>query len=82
MQLPTVPASSVLYMTDNSVCSKAEKAYTPAIVRNTPVTPSGMVYVIKVGSVYVVDDTAQTSGEFILTMTLSNNYKVLAKYAR
>lgn len=80
-QLPTVSASQVSYVTDNSVCAKAEKPYTAAVgVQNPPVAPSLQVYVFKVGSVYVIWDPVQTVGEFTNAMTLSNSFKVLAKY--
>lgn len=81
-QLPAVSASQVIYVTDDAVCAQAEKAYTAALgVQNPPVTPSLQVYVFKVGHVYVVWDPVQTIGHYATGMTLSNSFKVLAKYS-
>lgn len=80
-QLPAVAASQVSYVTDDAICAKAEKPYTAAVPAKTPpVTPSLQVYVFKVGNVYVIWDPVQTVGEFTNAMTLSNNFKVIAKY--
>ena len=78
--LPAVASSQVSYVLDNSVCSKAEKAYTPAVVGGSA-TPSLQVYVFKVGNVYQIWDPVQRAGEFTIAMTLSGSYKVLAKYS-
>lgn len=45
-----------------------------------PGSPSGRVYVFKIGNYYVVSDTARRTGELDLLMTLSKSYKVLAQY--
>ena len=79
-KLPITAPSSVSYVTDNSVCSKAEAAYTAAVDGTPPATPSQMVRVFKVGNVFVVHDTAQRAGDWYVAMTLSKSYKVLAKY--
>jgi hypothetical protein len=77
--LPAVAPSQVSYITDNSVCAKAEKAYTSAI---TPAgaTPSLQVYVFRVGNVYQIWDPVQRAGEFTIAMTLNNSYKLVSKY--
>lgn len=80
MKLPTTPAASVTYVTDNTVCSRAEASYSAAA--STVGTRSGWVRVIKVGNYYVVADTGRRAGEFTVTMTLSKSYRVLAQYTR
>ena len=81
MQIPQTPAGQVQFVTDTRVCTKARDAYTSAIRRTDGVQPSGRVYVIKVGDVYVVHDPVQMTGEFQIQMTLSRTYKILAKYS-
>jgi hypothetical protein len=81
MQLPQVAATQVVFVTDTRVCSRARDAYTAAIRRTDGVQPSGRVYVLKVGTVYVVNDPVQLAGEFQIRMTLSSDYKILAKYS-
>ena len=77
-QLPAVAASQVTYVTDDSICAKAEVAYTAGLA-GIGLTPSLRVHVIRVGDVYVVWDPAQRMGEFGIFMTLSSDYKVLSK---
>lgn len=79
-KIPKTQPSSVSYVTDNGVCNSAEAAYTAAAALEPPATPSGMVRVFKLGNVFVVQDTAQQTGEYIVTMTLSKSFKVLARY--
>lgn len=79
MKLPIVLAAAVSYVTDNSICAKAEAAYSAA-ADSGPGSPSGRVYVFKIGDYYVVSDTARRTGEFDRRMTLSNSFKVLAQY--
>jgi len=81
MKIPQTPAGQVQFVTDTRICSKARDAYTAAIKRTDGVQPSGRVYVIQVGDVYVVHDPVQLTGEFQIQMTLSRNYKILAKYS-
>jgi hypothetical protein len=69
------------FVTDTRLCTKARDAYTAAIKRTDGVPPSGRVYVIELGGVYVVHDPVQVTGEFQIQMTLSRNYRVLAKYS-
>ena len=78
--LPAVDSSQVTHVTDNSICAKAEKAYTAALTTGS-VPSSLQVYVFKVGNVYQVWDPSQRHGEFTTTMTLSGSYKVLSKYS-
>ena len=79
--LPSVAASQVSYVTDNATCNSAEAAYTAGVSPVAPgVTPWGKVRVWKVGTTYVVHDTAQTRGDRYVAMTLSKQFKVVAKY--
>jgi hypothetical protein len=80
MKLPQVSASQITYVTEKNVCSKAVSPYNAnsIITRNgVPVTPSGQLYVVKVGTVYVARDPAKTVGEFVLNVTLDSKFKVL-----
>jgi hypothetical protein len=77
--LPAVAPTQVTYVTDNSVCSKAEKTYTSAITGAAAV-PSLQVYVFKVGNAYQVWDPVQRAGEFTIAMTLNNSFTFVAKY--
>jgi hypothetical protein len=76
---PSVTARSVTYVTDDSVCSSAEAVYTPAAGLNPPPTPSGQVYVYKIGFVYFIFDRAQSVGEWTVAMTLDRKFNVLVK---
>lgn len=79
--LPSVAASQVSYVTDNATCNSAEAAYTPAVTPTAPgVAPSGKVRVWKVGTTYMVHDTAQARGDLYVAMTLSKQFKVVSKY--
>jgi hypothetical protein len=81
MKLPQVAANQITYVTDKNICSKAVSLYNAnsTITRNgVPVAPSGKLYVVKVGTVYVARDPAKTMGEFVLNVTLDSKFKVLA----
>jgi hypothetical protein len=81
MKLPQLPASQITYVTDENVCNKAVGPYNAnsKITRDgVPVSPSGMLYVVKVGNVYVARDPAKTAGEFVINVTLDSSFKVLA----
>ena len=58
--IPLVDPSTVVLVTDRYVCSEAMKAYN-ATVSGNGVTPFGSVYVVKIGTVYVVKDPVQVS---------------------
>ena len=77
-KLPLTTASQVTYVTDNAVCASAEKTYTANVTGSS--TPSGSVYVFKIKDVYMVADTGQKAGEYVVTMTLSKQFKLLARY--
>jgi hypothetical protein len=77
-KLPLASASQVTYVSDNAVCASAEQTYTANVA--SPSTPSGTVYVFKIKDVYMVADTGQKAGEYLTTMTLSKQFKLLARY--
>jgi hypothetical protein len=76
MKLPQVSASQITYVTDNRVCSKAVTPYN-AKAGIGSVSPSGKLYVIKVGSVYVANDPVKSAGEFTIFVTLDSKFRVL-----
>ena len=71
----TVDPNTVVLVTDRNVCSKAERTYSTAL-KNNGVTPSGSVYVVKIGTVYVVKDPVQTSSGWAIEMVLDNQFKI------
>ena len=77
-KLPLTSASQVTYVTDNTLCASAEQTYTANVTGSS--TPSGSVYLFKIKDVYMVADTGQKAGEYVLTMTLSRQFKLLARY--
>lgn len=79
LQWPSVPATSITYVTDNAVCSAAEAAYTAAVPTSVRVAPSGTMYAFKIDTVYFVFDRAQRAGEWVMAMTLDRRFKVLGK---
>ena len=83
MALQQVSASQISYVTDETVCSKVLSPYNAnstmqEAATGAPVPPSGQVYVVKVGTVYVVNDPVKTAGEFTIYVTLDAKYRVLA----
>lgn len=81
MKLPQVAASKVTYVTDNRLCSKVVTPYNAETVMQDAtgsVPPSGQLYVIKVGTVYLASDPAKSAGAFRVYVTLDNKYRVLA----
>ena len=82
MKLPQVSASQITYVTDKNVCNKIVSPYNASSVITTngvAVPPSGQLYVVKVGNVYVAYDPAKRVGEFDLNVTLDSKFKVLSK---
>lgn len=83
MALPQVSASHISYVTDETVCSKALSPYNANstmqdAATGAPVSPSGQLYVVRVGTVYVVNDPVKTAGEFTIYVTMDGKYHVLA----
>jgi hypothetical protein len=81
MKLPKVAASQITYVTDENVCSKALSPYNANSTMSgngVSVPPSGQLYVVKVGTVYVARDPAKTAGEFVINVTLDSKFRFLA----
>lgn len=78
MSLPQPPAS-VSLVSNSTVCRKAEQAYTAALGANRN-TPSGAVYVVKVGTSYVLRDPAQRGGQWTIEMVLDSQYRMKHKF--
>jgi hypothetical protein len=78
--LPVAAVDSITFVTDTTVCSQMASAYAAALAPSSG-TPSGSVYVVKVGAVYVVCDPAITHfGEWSYQMVIDRQGKVLARY--
>jgi hypothetical protein len=81
MKLPKVPASQVRLITDNKVCIRLVAPYNARTVMQDSsgsVAPSGKLYVIKVGRVYVANDPVKDAGDFVVYVTLDSKFKVIA----
>ena len=78
--IPATSAANVTYVTTEQVCSKAATAFGAhvGVVNGPPV--SGVLYVVKVGSVYVVDDPSQKMGEFSIRMVLTDKFKYVSQF--
>jgi hypothetical protein len=76
--LPRVDPSTITVVTDKTICAKAERAYTAAL-KSTTSTPSGKVYVIKVGTVYVVQDPQRKGGEYVIEIVMDSQFRVIAR---
>ena len=73
-----VDSSSVVFVTDPAICAKAMKAYNGVLGPGAR-PPSGAVYVIKVGTAYIVRDPVQRGGEFALEVVLDSRFRVKAQ---
>jgi hypothetical protein len=76
--LPLIVADSAVLVRDDSVCARMAAAYSGALSASQ--TPSGRVYVLKVGTAYVVRDPAIVTGEYGLEMVITEHGVVLARY--
>lgn len=74
-----VPPSQISLVTDRQVCSKAERAYSTALKGNGT-TPSGSVYVVKMGSYYVVRDPAQLGSGYYVEMILDSAFRIRYRF--
>jgi hypothetical protein len=83
MQLPVVSPDSVVLVTNDSICSQMVSAYGGAISlpRSDGVVPSGQVYVVKVGTVYLVRDPVITGGNYTVEMVINTMGVVLTRQA-
>jgi hypothetical protein len=73
-----VDPSTVTLITDKTVCSKAERAYS-ATNKGSTIPSSGSVYLVKVGAVYVLRDPVRRSGGWAADVVLDSQFKVMAK---
>ena len=82
MQLPSVSASQISYVTDTKICSKMVTSYTARVGYQQPAsgpgqTPSGRLHVVKVGTTYLVSDPALRAGKYYFVVTFDKQYNIL-----
>ena len=78
LKLPLVAASSIVLVTNDSICAQLATAYGSAL-QVSGLATSGQVYAVKVGSVYVVQDPTIQLGEYRLTMVITEQGVVLSR---
>ena len=78
LRLPLVSGSSIVLVTNDSICTQLAKVYGTAI-SEFGMTPSGKVYAVKVGSVYVVYDPAIHAGEYQVHMVITEQGVILSR---
>ena len=77
LKIPQVAASKVSYVTDTRLCQQAVNAYSAA----AGVLATGRsVYLVKVGTVYVIKDPTVFAGEWWCSMTADSKFKILVKF--
>jgi hypothetical protein len=81
-KIPLTSASQIAYITDNRTCSRVLSPYNAETVMTVTatgaaITPSGSVYVVRAGTVYVVWDPIKSAGSYAVYVTLDSKYKVL-----
>jgi hypothetical protein len=77
--IPSVSPTQVSLVTTERTCKSALTAYTAAVPGRSPAPTR--VYVVAVGTVYVVWDNAQGSAEWNPHVILNSKFQVLAKFA-
>jgi hypothetical protein len=78
--LPVVAPTQIAVVTKSSICTKALAAYAAALPAG--LTAPTSVYVVKVGSTYVVwPQSMGTQSEFIMRLVMDSHYTTLAKFA-
>jgi len=75
--IPKVPASEVSYLTDTRLCQQAVNAYSAAAGVSTT---GRSVYLVKVGTIYVIKDPTVFIGEWWYSMTADSKFKILVKF--
>lgn len=73
--LKAMDSTRVVFVTDNAICNRAAQGIntaqaTPNLVRQ--------LFVVVVGNVYATVDPGHPSGEWWVTVTLDNKYKLMA----
>lgn len=77
LKIPKVSASKVSYVTDTRMCQQAVNAYSAA----AGVPANGRsVYLVKVGTIYVIKDPTVKAGEWWYSMTADSKFKILVKF--
>ena len=65
------------YITDSLLCQQAVNAYSAA----ADVSATGRsVYLVKVGTIYVITDSTVKFGEWWYSMTADSKWKIISKY--
>jgi hypothetical protein len=77
LKIPKVAASKVSYVTDTRLCQQAVNAYSAAA--GVPATGRS-VYLVKVGTVYVIKDPTKLAGEWWYSMTADSKFRILVKF--
>jgi hypothetical protein len=77
-RIPVVDSASVVLVTDTRICDKALKAYNTGIPKGAQGSTS--VYVVKVGTVYVVLDPTRMAGEWAVEMVMDSRFNILSRY--
>jgi hypothetical protein len=77
LQVPQVSAGSVKAVADNRICENAAGGYNLAI--GLPSSTVRSVYVVKVGTVFVVSDPTVKVREWAVGATLDKRCRFLAK---
>ena len=77
LKIPQVAASKVSYVTDSRICQQAVSAY--AAAAGVPAAGRA-VYLIKVGTVYVIKDPTVFMGEWWYSVTADSKFKILARF--
>jgi hypothetical protein len=77
LKIPKVAVSKVTYVTSGTVCQQAVNAYSLA----AGVSATGRsVYLVKIGTIYVIQDPTVLMGEWWFSVTADNKFKILAKF--
>ena len=82
LKIPVVSdTSSIVFVTDSKVCSKARAAFNARLTTiGATRPPATLVVVIKVGNTYVVRDTFVSQDEWHYEMVMTKQYQVLSAY--
>ena len=83
LKVPALDRAEVTYVTDDSVCAQALAPYNAnsivLTVGGDTVPPSGRLWVVRAGPVYVASDPVKTVGEWAICVTLDRHYRYLAR---